>query len=252
MPSRPLSVTEEKKLVQRLRKGSARNRALILAQLFLGFRISEILALNVEHVCLQGKIRDRITLPPRFLKGHYGRTRSVPVVPELRRALSGYLEERSRSTGLKPCDPLFPSRNHGLGDLPKRLMRSAAEKLIKASLCGILKLDPHGLSSHSLRKTYATRVYTLTGHDLVSTRDALGHSSVAVTQVYLNANQSKIDEAVMRRDWTRVRRPAQSAEILGIARPTVQNRSTTSPLTLIETAADDNAGWLPGLVLTVA
>ncbi len=90
--SRPLSSREERRLLRQIRRGRARNRALITAQQFLGFRISEILALTIGHVLRDGKIREHVALPPRLLKGHYGSTRMVPVGPEFKRALEHYFK----------------------------------------------------------------------------------------------------------------------------------------------------------------
>jgi integrase len=92
--SRPLTSGEERHLVRHIRRINARDRALIAAQLFLGFRISEIIALRVGHVWHHGQIRARVALPPRFLKGHYGRTRTIPIGPELHRALASCLKRR--------------------------------------------------------------------------------------------------------------------------------------------------------------
>lgn len=90
--SRPLSPREERLLLRHIRRINARDRALISAQLFLGFRISEILALTIGHVVhhSHGAIRERVALPPRFLKGKRGTTRTVPIMQELRRALERY------------------------------------------------------------------------------------------------------------------------------------------------------------------
>lgn len=200
--SRPLTKSEERLLVRRIRRVNARDRALISAQLFLGFRISEIIALRVGHVWHHGQVRARVALPPRFLKGHYGRTRTIPIGPELHRALASYLKRREADGSLRPELPLFLSRCHGPAGAPKTITRSMAEKIIKTQL-RLISDDPQALSTHSLRKTFAVRLYEASGHDLLLVRDGLGHSSVAVTQVYLPIAHSKLEAMVLRGDWTR-------------------------------------------------
>ena len=200
--SRPLTSTEERLLVRRIRKLNARNRALICAQLFLGFRISEILALTVGHVLLNGCIRPRVALPPRLLKGGYGTTRSIPVGPELRRALEHYLRARARREELQPDAPLFLSREHGENGAAKPLYRSTAERIIKRALLQICP-DPQGLSTHTLRKSWALRLFYESVHDLLMVRDGLGHRSVAVTQRYLPVRRAELDELILKSDWTR-------------------------------------------------
>ena len=190
----------------------------MMAQLFLGFRISEILSLTVGHVLFGGRVRDRITLPPRFLKGGYGGTRSVPVGHELRRALEKYLAVRARRGQLDPQSPLFLSRQGGRSGVGKPLCRSSAEKIIKANLLRIAPHDPAGLSTHTLRKTFSTRVYEKSGHDLLCVRDALGHSSVAVTQVYLPVNRARVDEVIRRSDWTRRRKATASPALVSASK----------------------------------
>lgn len=52
--SRPLTAHEERIFLRHVRRLSPRNRALITAQMFLGFRISEVLALTIGHVLHHG------------------------------------------------------------------------------------------------------------------------------------------------------------------------------------------------------
>jgi len=50
-------------------------------------------------------------------------------------------------------------------------------------------------SAHALRHTFATRLYRTT-RDLVLTQRLLGHSSVATTQIYADADMSTAADAV--------------------------------------------------------
>jgi site-specific recombinase XerD len=103
---------------------------------------------------------------------------------------------------------LFLSRQHAPGGAPKPLCRSSAEKIIKRVLLGVAPNDPNGLSTHSLRKSWASRLYEESGHDLLCVRDGLGHSSVAVTQLYLPVNRQRLDELMAKADWTRAHHPS--------------------------------------------
>lgn len=209
--SRALSPMEQRLLVRRCRNLRPRDRALICTQLFLGFRISEVLALTIGHVVANGQIAPRVTLPPRLLKGGYGSTRSIPIGAELARALERYLQERGPVAELSRGAPLFLSRAHGPGGSEKALSRSGAEKLIKAVLSRLAPDDPYGLSTHALRKSWAHRLYVESGHDLLCVRDALGHASVATTQRYLPVDRSRIDKMILRGDWTRRGSPGRRA-----------------------------------------
>jgi len=236
--SRALTSDEKGRLITASRKLKARDRALLMAQLFLGFRISEVLALQVGHVLHNGQIRNRVSLPPRFLKGGYGGTRSVPVGGELRRTLENYLSQRSRGEVLTAESPLFLSRHKGSDGGAKKLCRSSAEKIVKRVLTQISPDDPQGLSSHSLRKCFAEIIYQECGQDLLCVRDALGHSSVAVTQVYLASNRKRIDAAILRCDSSRMpRRKGKAAPLVLI---------TNAP-----TMSDSEEGKAPGKTETL-
>lgn len=86
-----LSPLEERMLLSIVRELPPRDRCLITAQWFTGFRISEILSLTVGSVLWSGKIVSKIGVAPRNMKGGYGRTRWILVLPELNRALFSYL-----------------------------------------------------------------------------------------------------------------------------------------------------------------
>lgn len=222
--SRPLSSNEERTLVRKTRKMNARDRALIITQAFTGFRISEVLSLTIGQVVKQGQIADKIGVRPAFLKGHYGNTRWVPVGPELRRALGSYLSRRMQMGECPPASPLFLSREHDSSGQPKALSRSSAEKIIGATPRSIADGNAELLTSHSLRKSWARRLYEQSGHDMLLVRDGLGHSSIAVTQMYLNESRDRLEETMRASDWSRESRratPSFSEIRKGTSNPTV-------------------------------
>ncbi len=223
--SRPLTPSEERHLVRQIRRINARDRALISAQLFLGFRISEVLALTIGHVWDGSRIRARVALPPRFLKGGFGTTRTIPIGPELRRALERYLAQRGRHEDLLPNTPLFLSPRRRPDGARKPICLSMAEKIIKDALVAVCG-DPQGLSTHSLRKSWSVRLYEASGHDLLVVRDGLGHRSVAVTQAYLPTDQAKMEDLILQGDWTR----AKKAMSPKIAAKTLPSSLAAKPL----------------------
>jgi integrase len=66
---------------------SPRDGCLLTCQWMTGFRISEVLRIAVGTVLKAGEIVPKIGLAPCQMKGGYGKTRWVPVVPKLRRAI---------------------------------------------------------------------------------------------------------------------------------------------------------------------
>lgn len=206
--SRSLNSTEERLLIRSIRRVGARDRALVATQLFTGFRVSEVLSLTVGQVLdARGQIRAKIGVRPRNLKGNYGSTRWIPVSPELQRALENYLTRRAKREDLKSEAPLFLSREHNTDGTPKALSRSGAEKLIRTMLRQVGQGDLETLSTHSLRKTWARKLYDLSCHDLILVKEGLGHSSVSVTQAYLACDRQRLDALILKGDRSR-RRPS--------------------------------------------
>jgi integrase len=200
---RPLNQTEERQLLRLVRKLHPRNRALITTQWFTGFRIHEILSLTVASVLRNGSIVSQIGITPRFLKGNFGRTRWVPVLPELHRALTKQLWWLDRKFGLRPDLPLFPSRKRRRDGVIRAICRTQAHDLVKEifRLAGIE--DDGRLGTHSLRKTFARNVYKHSGNDLMVLKAALHHSDVDTTQKYLETREEDVVAAITKCDFTR-------------------------------------------------
>jgi integrase len=208
---RSLTREEERRLLRAVRVMSPRDRALVTAQWMTGFRISEVLRWTVGTVLRNEEIVSKIGLPPRQMKGGYGKTRWVPLLPELRRALESYLGWLERRLVLSPDLPLFLSReNDGAGNARANSC-DMARHVIKAAFARAKIEDDGRLGSHSLRKTWATRLFEASGHNLLIVSAGLNHSSVAVTQRYLEPNEDEVIAAMNACDFTRGprRRPLQ-------------------------------------------
>lgn len=149
---------------------AVRNAAIIETLLGTGFRVSELCALVVGDLFLDG------TNPQILVRcGKGGKRRLVPISCELAGYLVRYLEWRGNcgdNTG--PESGVFSGR---LG----KITRSAIHRIWKAAL------DGAGLSTHwgvhSTRHSYGTEVYRRT-KDLRLTQTLLGHSSPSTTMVY--------------------------------------------------------------------
>ena len=87
--------------------------------------------------------------------------------------------------------PLFPSRN-GQGN-PQRMSRRTAHDVLKAAF-ETAGLNGH-LATHSLRKSFAQRLYDRTG-DIFVVQEMLGHRNVATTQKYLGVNYASVRQAI--------------------------------------------------------
>lgn len=155
------------------RKFPMRDTMLFKMQLKLGYRIHEILSMKISSV---GK--KSITVERKSMKGKK-RSRTVPIPKSLEKAIIRYKQELSRR-GYTASDPLFPSSTTG------RALR--VDSWCKAFGRMAKELELNNIGTHSCRKTYARAIYTRCGNDIMETKAALGHSSVATTQQYLSFN----------------------------------------------------------------
>lgn len=200
---RALTLLEERQLLRVLRKSRSRDRTLITTQWLTGFRIGEVLSLTIGDVLRHGRIVPKIGIGPRHLKGHRGRTRWIPVLPELVRALQEHLDALPDHYLEKTGNPLFPSRQSDPGGAVRPLGRSQAHEIIKKIFSLALIEDDGRLGTHTLRKTFARNVYVHGGRDIMLLKRALGHADVGATQRYLEIEEDAVMAAIARCDFTR-------------------------------------------------
>lgn len=148
---------------------SARDRAIALVPFYAGARIAEITALNVQDV--------RLTARKSTLR-IYGRAetlREIPIHPQLRRALTDWLDERADR-------PATESPALFLNQRGTRLSVSAAHNII-TTIAHTGRL--HDTTAHVLRHTFATRLVR-GGTDLMIVAELLGHTRLETTRMYTN------------------------------------------------------------------
>lgn len=179
-----------------------RDRALVTAQWMTGFRISEVLSWTVGTVMRNGVLASKIGLPPRKMKGGYGKTRWVPLLPELHRALESCLGWLERRLILSADLPLFLSRECDGEGNARALSSDMARHIIKDAFARAGIEDDGRLGTHTLRKTWARKVYEASGHDILVVSAGLNHSSIAITQKYLEPDEEDVMAAMMSCDFT--------------------------------------------------
>jgi integrase len=172
---------------------ATRDRALFLLQATSGFRISELLALRVRDVRRHGRILPRVRVQRRHMKKKIeGRT--VRVVPLAQAALDEWIEELQPERVAGNATHLFLSRKGRNRPITRRHALRIYQTIFEE-----LELDggTGELGTHSLRKSFAVRVYEATGRDLLKTQQALGHKSIQSTISYLGgADQAELDSII--------------------------------------------------------
>ncbi len=168
---------------------AVRNRSLFMLGVSVGGRISELLALKVNDVWQNGKPVKDLLFDRNIVKGGEI-SRAVPVNVDGREAIENLITWQTELYGnIKPIRPLFPSRN---GQGSQTMTRKAAHDVLKRAF------ETAGLNgklgTHSLRKSYAQRLYEQT-NDIYAVQEMLGHKSVITTQRYLGVNYASVREA---------------------------------------------------------
>ena len=188
--TRPLDNVEIRK-VSTVFEGTfaIRNKSLFMLGVSVGGRISELIGLNVHDVWQNNKPVSDLLFDRNIVKGGEV-SRAVPVNTDGRQAIEALIAWHLEFYGnVKPTRPLFPSRK---GQGLKAMSRIAAHDALKdafetAGLNG-------KLGTHSLRKSYAQRLYEQT-NDIYAVQEMLGHKSVVTTQRYLGVNYASVRDA---------------------------------------------------------
>lgn len=183
-----ISKTEEKRVLHSLaaKQYTERNTVMFLLTIKAGLRAKEVAGLRWSMVTdAAGEITEAISLTASICKGTKGRT--IPLAKDLKQALH-QLQHVSKRT--QPFDPVILSArktamtHHGVVYFFRMLYQSN----------GLT-----GCSSHSGRRTFITRLANRiisVGGSLRDVQQMAGHSSLSITQAYIEGNDRAKVEAI--------------------------------------------------------
>jgi len=163
-------------------KYAERNRAMLLLTHLCLLRVGEVASLKVcDVVNADGEINDVIFLTAEQTKGND--SRRVFVSKKAKQVLKRYLQS---DLSVLQRTFLFNTQKS------KRFNTNALTQLLKRlyERVGIV-----GATSHSMRRTYITKLST-SGISVRVIAEAVGHSSIATTQRYIDVNDELISNAV--------------------------------------------------------
>ena len=146
--------------------------AILITESSIGLRLGDVLSMKLNQIHTS-EIGYRLIIKEKKT----GKERDVPMPSEL----YAYLTEYAISRGRKRDETIFT------------LTPRAVTKYIK-KVTDYLGLE--NVSSHSWRKMYSLKIYQSTGNDIVAVQQALMHSSLAVTQRYLNRRSEKLESVL--------------------------------------------------------
>jgi site-specific recombinase XerC len=150
-----------------------------------GLRCAEIAGLRVDDI-------DFEAATIRVVHGKGDKERMVPLHP--------YVADALRSMPMPESGPVFRSR---------RDLRPYTPAYLSIVINRHLQAVGVKSTAHSLRHSYATEVYRVTG-DLRLTQELMGHESPTTTAIYTKADMSKAGAAVGRLNIGRDRGPAKN------------------------------------------
>jgi len=183
---------------------ATRDKALFVLGVKSGFRISELLSLTVGDVYRAGRVVDVVHVAAKKMKGKTD-SRSVRLNDDAREALAPWIAELLSAGYNAPGVALFRSRR----GINKPISRRQALGILQGAFAAN-GLEGVGtarrLGTHSMRKTFATRVYekmlerVARGQAIDPLRETskrLGHRSVEVTERYLDWDPYHLDDVIL-------------------------------------------------------
>jgi site-specific recombinase XerD len=165
---------------------SLRDKSLFLLGIKSGLRISELLSLQIKDVVQHGEIGNWVTVQKKNTKGKI-ESKTLPLTDRIRTVLKEYLDTvPNRDQEL----PLFKSTKGRTA-----ITRMQAHRILKTAF-NELKMTGN-LSTHVLRKSFASRVHVAMGSKIELTQAALCHRSLSSTASYVQVNQEVVVKAIL-------------------------------------------------------
>lgn len=183
-PAKPIKSTEKVLDIQDyLRYKSERNYILFLIGVTTGYRAGDLVALRVrdvrealrrgEFTIMEGKKKNS-----KNIRKSNKKPRSVEILPKLSKILKEYIKDK------KDYEYMFKSRkgiNQHIGvQAVSNILKEAGEYF------GLVDI-----SAHSMRKTYAYKIYIESDRDIVAVKELLGHSSIEETKAYIGLDRER-------------------------------------------------------------
>lgn len=183
-PSRPITSTEKVLDIQDyLKYKNDRDYILFLLGVTTGYRAGDLVKLKVRDIkeTLRRKeftIYEGKKMNSKNIREKNRKPRTVELIPEVAKILKEYINDR------KDYEYMFKSRK----GINKPIGVQAISNTIKdaADYFGL-----YDITAHSMRKTYAYKIYIESGRDIVAVKELLGHSSIEETKRYIGLDREK-------------------------------------------------------------
>lgn len=185
--SKPLKTTRDVLNIQDyLRYNNKRNYVIFLLGVTTGYRAGDLVSLQVrdikqalkygEFVIQEGKKFNNPNVRERNRKA-----RTVELIPSMAKILKDYIKDK------KDYEYVFRSRKSKYPHIGVQAVSNALKEA--GEYFGL-----YNISAHSMRKTYAYKIYIESGKDIVAVKELLGHRSIEETKEYLGLDKEQYHE----------------------------------------------------------
>ena len=186
-PARPITTTEKVLDIQDyLKYSNYRNYVLFVVGVTTGYRAGDLVQLKVRDIkeairrkefeIFEGKKKNSKNIREKNRK-----PRSVELIPGVEKILKEYIKDK------KDYEYIFQSRK----GTNKHIGVQAISNILKEAgeYFGL-----QDITAHSMRKTYAYKLYIESGKDIVLVKELLGHSSIEETKKYIGIDKEHYHE----------------------------------------------------------
>lgn len=183
-PAKPITTTEKVLDIQDyLKYKNERDYVLFVVGVTTGYRAGDLVSLKArdireslrkgEFTIFEGKKRNSKNIREKNRK-----PRTVEIIPKVSKLLKEYIKDK------KDYEYIFKSRkgtNKPIGvQAVSNILKEAGEYF------GL-----YDISAHSMRKTYAYKIYIESDRDIVAVKELLGHRSIEETKLYIGLDRER-------------------------------------------------------------
>lgn len=183
-PSKPIKSKEKVLDIQDyLKYKNERDYILFLIGVTTGYRAGDLVKLKVRDIkeaLKRGEftIYEGKKMNSKNIREKNRKPRSVELLPKVAKILKEYIRDK------RDYEYMFQSRkgnNQPIGvQSVSNILKNAAEYF------GL-----YNISAHSMRKTYAYKIYIDSGCDIVAVKELLGHRNIEETKAYIGLDREK-------------------------------------------------------------
>ncbi|WP_111937974.1 tyrosine-type recombinase/integrase [Clostridium paraputrificum] len=183
-PARPITRTSDVLDIQDyLKYKNYRDYVLFLVGVTTGYRAGDLVNLKVRDIkeAMRKKeftIYEGKKMNSKKIRERNRKPRTVELIPELAKILKEYIRDK------KDYEYMFKSRKGTNKPIGVQAVTNAIKQA--ANYFGL-----YDITAHSMRKTYAYKIYIESDRDIVVVKELLGHSSIEETKRYIGLDREK-------------------------------------------------------------